>query len=121
MKNFFFLLAAAAFLASCAPKTEPSIVGHWVEPNPIDASSVQGFALHADHTASSINMATLVCSSWTYENDTLRLTLTSIGNAIESTQEEAFLVTKLDADSLVLSQNGTVAWQLKRHEAVSVQ
>lgn len=93
---------------------EHYLVGQWVEPNPIDLTAVQGFAFYADGTASSINMATLVCSKWAYEHGTLFLMLTSIGNAVEITEQEAFQVIKLDADSLVLSQHGTVLWQLSR-------
>lgn len=88
------------------------LTGAWVEPNPIDPAAVQGFVFNADSTASSINMATLVCSKWAYADGALTLTLTSKGNKVETTLDEVFQVTKLDADSLVLSQNGAVVWQL---------
>ena len=88
------------------------LIGEWVEPNPIDPASVQGFTFNADSTASSINMATLECSRWVYADGTLTLTLTSKGNKVSATTQEAYQTTKLDADSLVLSQNGSVVWAL---------
>lgn len=88
------------------------LIGQWVEPNPIDSTTVQGFVFNPDSTASSINMATLVCSKWAYNQGDLTLTLTSKGNKVENTSNEVYQVVKLDADSLVLSQQGIPVWKL---------
>lgn len=90
------------------------IQGSWVEPNPINSQEVQGFTLNQNGTATSINMATLVMKSWNLENKELILQYQSIGNKQTFDGADTLSVVMLNADSLVLSQNGNVAWRLGR-------
>lgn len=90
------------------------IQGEWVEPNPINAQEVQGFALNPNGTANSINMATLVMKNWNLDNNTLLLQYQSIGNKQTFDGTDTLNVVKLNADSLVLSENGNIVWRLGR-------
>ncbi|MDD2953133.1 MAG: lipocalin family protein [Parabacteroides sp.] len=92
------------------------IQGSWTEPNPINSEEVQGFTLSQDGTATSINMATLVMKSWNLEDKTLLLQYQSIGNDQTITGTDTLDIVKLDADSLILSQNGYTVWSLGRQE-----
>lgn len=90
------------------------IQGAWVEPNPINAKEVQGFILNKDGTASSVNMATLVFESWTLDDNVLILGYKSMGNGLTLEGADTLNVVKLNADSLVLSQNNAIIWRLFR-------
>lgn len=97
------------------------IAGSWVEPNPINASEVQGFTLNQDGTVTMINMATLVFNAWNLnlgENGANTLTLSgqSIGNKETITINETYNVDELNADKLVLSSNGAVVFSLARQK-----
>lgn len=94
------------------------IQGQWVEPNPIDSTAVQGFALNGDGTAASIGMETLRFVSWNLTApDTLILTGKSIGNGQTLPMCDTLTVLRLDADSLILGHgNGHVAWRLGRQK-----
>lgn len=90
------------------------IQGTWVEPNPINPEEVQGFTLNADGTAESVNMATLVFKSWNLDNRTLTLSSESIGNRQTISSVDTLQVTKINADSLILSKNNRVVWNMAR-------
>ncbi len=94
------------------------IQDQWVEPNPIDSTAVQGFALNEDGTAASIGMETLRFAGWSLATPkTLILTGESIGNRQTLPVCDTLTVIRLDADSLVLGQaNGHVAWRLGRQK-----
>lgn len=92
------------------------IQGSWIEPNPINSEEVQGFTLNEDGTAASINMATLIMKSWNLQDKTLLLQYQSVGNGQTLTGTDTLNVVKLNADSLVLSQNGYTVWRLKRQK-----
>lgn len=94
------------------------IPGAWVEPNPIDRAAVQGMRLEPDGTASSIGMATLQITGWNLADaKTLILNETSIGNKQTFNTTDTLTVAKLDADSLVLTnQTGCVMWRLGRQK-----
>lgn len=92
------------------------IQGEWVEPNPINAQEVQGFALNPNGTAHSINMATLVMKNWNLDNSTLLLQYQSIGNKQTLNGTDTLNVVKLNADSLVLSKKGNIVWRLGRNK-----
>lgn len=92
------------------------IAGSWVEPNPINAEEVQGFKLNPDGTAASINMATLEMQRWSLLDNLKQLSLQSrsVGNKVVFEMTDTLDVVTLNADSLVLSQNGAVVWSLAR-------
>ncbi|MEG1838660.1 MAG: lipocalin family protein [Bacteroidaceae bacterium] len=90
------------------------IQGTWVEPNPIAPKEMQGFTLNQDGTATSINMASLLMKRWNLIDNTLILNYQSIGNGQTFNGADTLNVVKLNADSLVLSKNGTITWKLMR-------
>ncbi|MEG1664684.1 MAG: lipocalin family protein [Mucinivorans sp.] len=92
------------------------IQGQWVEPNPIDAAKVQGFAIKADGTAESINMATLLYKNWNFDLQNLMLSGQSVGNKQTIDFCDTLSVVKLNADSLVLSSKGAVVHRLARQK-----
>ena len=92
------------------------IAGTWLEPNPIDLGSVQGFSLNQDGTASSVNMATLLFKSWTFDSQTLLLTSESVGNKQTLLSTDTLMVVTLDIDSLVLARKCGDLWRLAREK-----
>lgn len=92
------------------------IQGSWIEPNPINASEVQGFTLNQDGTVTMINMATLVFNAWNLADGSLTLSGQSIGNKETITINETYKVDELNAEKLVLSQNGNVMFNLSRQK-----
>ena len=84
-------LLAIALATGCSndpvmPPEEP--IGIWLEPVPGQPGEVQGFTLHGDGTAESINTATLQHEYWRLEGDTLVLTGKSVGNGVTTDFEE---------------------------------
>lgn len=90
------------------------IVGTWVQPNPINASELQGMDLKEGGAASSVGMATLLFKNWALAGNQLMLESQSIGNKQILEGVDTLQVDKLDADSLVLSASGEVIWRLAR-------
>lgn len=90
------------------------IQGTWLEPNPIDTAQMQGFVLKQDGTAESVNMATLDFRSWTLKGHMLILQYTSIGNKLTIEGSDTLHIVKINADSLVLSANNRMVWDLVR-------
>jgi len=82
-------------------KASQSIIGSWVEPNPINELEMQGFELKADGSAASINMATLLYQCWWSVGDSLFLVAQSNGNGNTSTDTLKYQVIKCDEDSLL--------------------
>jgi len=86
--------------------TETSkLVGSWVQPNPINEKEVQGFSLHKDGTAESINMNTLKYKNWWVESDTLNLVVESIGNGLTFIDTSKFEVAKINDQELDKTAN----------------
>ena len=96
------LAATTALAPASAPVTESALVGAWVEPNPADPHWSEGFMLHEDGTASSINMATLTYSAWSLRGNRLALQATSTGNHTSSTGLERYVVRSVSDTELDL-------------------
>lgn len=92
------------------------ITGTWVEPNPINDKEVQGFILKDDGTASSVNTATLQFNKWNLNNRILTLNYTSIGNKQTIEGIDTLDVVRIDADSLILSNQKQIVWKLARQK-----
>ena len=90
-----------------------SIVGAWVESNPINELEEQGFELKVDGSAASINMATLLYQSWSSAGDSLMLVVKSIGNRTASTDTVVYRIVRCDQDSLLL-ENGAQSLRMAR-------
>jgi hypothetical protein len=84
-----------------------TLLGYWVEPNPIDGSNVQGVALKEGGIATSINMSTLIYKTWRMFNGKLLLTSTSEGSSNTEEGIDTFKIKSLGADSLtIINSNG---------------
>ena len=95
-------------------KASQSVIGSWVEPNPINELEVQGFELRADGSAASINMFTLLYKSWWSLDDSLFLVAQSIGNGNTSTDTLSYQIIKCDEDSLLLGNGMQTLRMTKR-------
>jgi len=87
-----------------APADYNSLVGAWVQPNPIDAEQVQGFYLYVEGEAGSINMSTLVYEHWSVADGVLMLSGKSVGNGQTIDFSETWNIEHLDACELVIRQ-----------------
>lgn len=117
-KVVMFPILAGLFLISCSVDTsgwndaeivqekqqnmEDVLPGRWVEPNPIDATDVQGIELLKGGDAKSINMATLVYSKWWTTDNQLFLEAKSIGNRTSSIDTFVYEIITVNDDSLIL-------------------
>lgn len=95
-----------------------AILGTWTEPIPGAVEGRQGIRFNEDGTAASVGMATLVFQRWSMPlAKTLVLDGESLGNGQTLAFSDTLTLTKLTADSLVLSRaDGSVAWRLARQE-----
>jgi hypothetical protein len=94
--------------------TSQSIIGTWVEPNPVNNLEVQGFELKADGSAASINMATLLYQSWWTRGDSLWLVTQSIGNKTSSVDTMSYAIRICTDEQLVLvSESREISYQRK--------
>ena len=86
-------------------------------PDPVKRGAEQGFRLEPGG-AESIGMATLLVEDWELfvSRNELVLRVKSIGNGNVSVGYDTLRVEKLNADSLVLSKDGTVLWRLSRRK-----
>lgn len=84
-----------------------SLIGSWVQPNPINEKEVQGFTLNEDSSAVSINMATLLYKKWWAKNGTLYLVTESIGNKFSSVDTTAYEVVYTDSALEIKNGNYT--------------
>ena len=93
------------------------IQGAWVMPDPVKRGAEQGFRLEPGG-AESIGMATLLVEDWELfvSRNELVLRVKSIGNGNVSVGYDTLRVEKLNADSLVLSKDGTVLWRVSRRK-----
>lgn len=109
MKSILIPFIICSYIACSRPKNIhdqqgalQSVVGTWVEPNPINEMEEQGFELKADGSAASINMATLLYQSWWSRGDSLWLVTQSIGNKTSSIDTLAYAIRNCTPEHLVL-------------------
>ena len=100
MKKVILILPVLLLLYSCTSK--PTILGNWVEPVSGSYHMNQGFTLHDNGSASSINMHTLVYEKWHMDGDSIFLSGKSIGNGQTIEFTNGYRIAKLTTDSLTL-------------------
>lgn len=95
-----------------------ALSGCWTEPIPGTMDGQQGIQFNEDGTAGSVGMATLVFQTWCMpRTNTIVLGGESIGNGQTIAFSDTLTLTKLTADSLVLSRaDGKAVWRLGRQE-----
>lgn len=76
--------------------------GTWIQPNPINENEVQGFVLHENGDASSVNMATLVYKKWWTEDKNLLVVAESIGNGTSSKDTTTYEIINITENKLEL-------------------
>ncbi|RKS87351.1 lipocalin-like protein [Orbus hercynius] len=103
MNKIMSVLMFCLVLFGCSQGS--NILGTWVEPINGQEPNMQGFTLKEDGKAVSFNMATLQYHNWIRQGDKLILQGKSIGNGVEFTFTETYLIKKLTSNTLVLEQN----------------
>jgi hypothetical protein len=82
-----------------------TLLGNWVEPNPLDGSDVQGVQLKEGGIASSINISTQTYKTWRIFNGQLVLTSVSEGAGDEDEDVDTFNIKSLGSDSLCIANS----------------
>ena len=81
---------------------EKKLMGSWVEKTPDDERQYQGFTLHSDGSASSINTDALLYKKWKVRGDTITLLEESRGLGIESQDIETYAFEQVSENRLLL-------------------
>jgi len=129
MKTNLFVITAALLISACgSPSTEDTeatgvqktdtpfqtnapaqkdlmkskLVGKWTQPIPGQEPAVQGFELHPDQRASSINIHTQIYDTWNLSGDTLLLSSHSEGVKTSSATVDTFIIDELTDSGLAL-------------------
>jgi len=79
-----------------------TILGNWVEPNPLDGSSMQGITIKESGIATSIEN-TVTFKTWRIFNGKLLLTYISEGSMNDDEAVDTFDIKNLGSDSLIIS------------------
>ena len=95
MEKTKVILTAFSIIALSACTQSDNLIGKWTQAVPNMPQMKQGFTLHADGKASSINTATLSYEAWEKQGNQLILSGQSIGN-------HQTIALKLTQDSLIL-------------------
>jgi len=81
---------------------ERELMGSWVEKTPDEKKIYQGFTLHSDGSASSINTDALLYKKWEIKGDRITLLVESRGLGIESQDIETYAFEQVSKDKLLL-------------------
>ena len=110
------LIAAATKIAT--DPTYAEAIGRWTMPDPIDPDGVMGIRIMVEGEAQSINMATLVYTSWELQGEADKILLKgeSIGNGqtIDFTQTGMIAKTADGNYTLTIEGTGTVYTKAKQ-------
>jgi hypothetical protein len=79
-----------------------SMLGNWVEPNPLDGSSMQGLTIKESGIATSIEN-TVTYKTWRIFNGKLLLTYINEGSMNDNETVDTFDIKSLGNDSLTIS------------------
>jgi hypothetical protein len=87
---------------------EKKLMGSWVEKTPDDEKIYQGFTLHSDGSASSINTDILLYKKWKVQGDTITLLVESRGLGVESQDIETYAFEHVSKNRLLLKIGNSV-------------
>lgn len=104
MKSLSIAILSVITLFACNGDKQ-SFTGNWIEVMPANLPFIQGVTLHADGSATSINMATLQYEKWKTEDKAIILWGKSIGNGQTINFADTLSVIKHTSDSLVLGKS----------------
>ncbi len=83
-----------------------TLLGKWVQPNPLDGSDIQGIEIKEGGIASSINLSTKEYQSWKMFNGRLVITSQDNDYGDESETVDTFDIVTLGPDSLRMNKGG---------------
>jgi hypothetical protein len=83
------------------------LLGSWIETMPGSECEFQGFTLHHDGTASSINMASVEYKRWTLSNGKLILTAISFGKECSIIEDQVYNIESVGSKRLLLKTSST--------------
>jgi len=83
-------------------KTEKQLMGSWVEHIPEAKDALQGFTLHSDGTATSINTGDLLYKEWKIRGNEISLLVESRGLGIDSQDIETYAFEHVSNNTLLL-------------------
>lgn len=108
-----YIYVAALILAACG---RDPVIGTWLQSAPDQLEKQQGFTLHEDGRAESVNMEKLSYTNWFRKGDILTLTgeCGEEGQKINISTE--FYIQKLNPDLLELKLQNTVLAYLRKTE-----
>lgn len=106
MKKMIALLFVMVCIISCKME-RVDIVGTWIQPIPGQAG-IQGFTLHSDGKANSVNMHTLIYHTWRQEGDKLIVSGESLGNGQTISFTETYTIEKRSTSDSLFLINGDV-------------
>ena len=87
---------------------ERELMGSWVEKTPDDEKKYQGFTLHSDGSASSINTDALLYKKWRVQGDTITLLVESKDLGIESQDIETYAFEHVSKNRLLLKIGNSI-------------
>ena len=113
MKKFFIIAFAFISLITCVnsnptSETYSEAIGRWIISDSLDTTNNMGIELKTDGIAQSINMATLVYTSWTLTDkaNVISITGKSIGNGqIIDFTEEATIAKDIEGNTTLTIGN----------------
>jgi hypothetical protein len=85
-----------------------SFYGSWVQPIPNNEEIMQGFSLHTDGTAESVNMHTLLHKNWWIAGNNLFLVVESTGNGTSTVDTIKYEIIKADGRVMHLRNRNVV-------------
>ncbi|MDV2444917.1 hypothetical protein CMV00_14115 [Elizabethkingia anophelis] len=83
--------------------TKENLYGKWMQPIPGEEDESQGFVLHKDYTAGSLNIHTLLYERWALSQDTLFLWSHTQGVSLFSENIDTLLIKKLTERELIIA------------------
>lgn len=101
MKKFYLSFLFAFILVACTGTPTPQ--GTWLQPVPGMPQQTQGFRLHKGGKAESVNMATLLYTTWQINGNELTLTGQSLGNGQTIDFVQTYQFSLPNKDTLLLS------------------
>jgi hypothetical protein len=83
------------------------LLGSWIETMPGSESEFQGFTLHHDGTATSINKTSVEYKRWMLNNGQLILTTISFGNQCSIIEDQVYTIEAVGSKRLLLKTSST--------------
>jgi hypothetical protein len=93
-----FIFFGCNFIKKSTTSNSEKLIGSWID----NSSAKLHFTLYENGKAKSDNMKTLIYKSWTTRNDSLFITVESIGNKIRFESIESYKIDVINVNELIL-------------------